>query len=59
MIYLDSIVKKETITNKEKDILDTLSNDIGIVLTNMTKDSECKNSKEVLFQYVIENISLG
>lgn len=59
MIYLDSIVKKETITNKEKDILDTLSNDIGNVLTNMTKDSECKNSKEVLFQYVIENISLG
>lgn len=57
MIYLEEIQKQE-ITNQEKEVLNTLTMVIQNVLHNITSNNQSKNSKEVLFQYVIENVEL-
>lgn len=58
MIYLESIGKKEIINNNEKVILDSLSNMIKNVISDLSEKSENNSSKSELFQYIIENTDI-
>lgn len=59
MIYLESVCKKENISNEEKEILDSLSNMIKKVITELSDNSVNKSSKEELFQYIVENTEIN
>lgn len=59
MIYLESVCKKENISNEEKEILDSLSIMIKKVITELSDNSVNKSSKEELFQYIVENTEIN